>query len=83
MGRTDYFTVAAGWLPGEPVIGECFVDEARGTEVISFEYDRKWVAVHPDLLLDPDLLPMPGRQYVPRAEQERMAPAFSECERQL
>lgn len=50
LGRTDYFTVAAGWLPGEPVIGECFVDEARGTEVISFEYDRKWVAVHPDLL---------------------------------
>lgn len=68
MGRTDHFTVTAGWLHGEPVIGECFVDEARGTEVISFEYDRNWVSVHPNLLLDPDLLPMPGRQYVPRGK---------------
>lgn len=68
LGRTDYFTVIAGWLQGEPVIGECFIDEARGTEVISFEYDRNWVASHPNLLLDPDLLPMPGRQYVPRGK---------------
>lgn len=68
MGRADHFTVTAGWLPGEPEIGSCFVDKARGTEVISFEYDTKWIAAHPNLVLDPDLLSMPGRQYVPRGK---------------
>ncbi|MDO5132122.1 MAG: HipA domain-containing protein [Eubacteriales bacterium] len=68
MGQTDHFVVAAGWLPDSPVIGTCFIDRARGAEVISFEYSRKWVAAHPNLAIDPDLLPMPGRQYPPKGK---------------
>lgn len=68
MNKTDHFKVVAGWLPSQPQIGTCYIDRARGTEVFSFEYERSWISRYPDLFIDPDLQPMPGRQYTPRGK---------------
>lgn len=68
MNKPDHFAVTAGWLPDQPQIGTCYIDSARGTEVFSFEYERSWISRYPDLFLDPDLQPMPGRQYVPKGK---------------
>ena len=65
MNKADHFIVIAGWLPEQPQIGTCYIDRARGTEVFSFEYERGWISSYPDFFLDPDLRPIPGRQYVP------------------
>ena len=55
--------VCAGWLENNPVIGICYIDRARGSEVLSFEYQKEWLSFHPGLSLDPGLLQMTGRQY--------------------
>lgn len=68
MNKTDHFKVVAGWLPSQPQIGTCYIDRARGTEVFSFEYERSWISRYPDLFIDPDLQPMPGRQYTPKGK---------------
>lgn len=68
MNNTDHFKIIAGWLPDQPLIGICYIDRARGTEVFSFEYERSWIPRYPDLLIDPDLQPMPGRQYTPKGK---------------
>ena len=68
VGQIDHFVVTAGWLCKNPKIGTCYIDRARGSETISFEFERSWLSEHPNLLLDPDLQPMPGRQYVPKGK---------------
>lgn len=54
----------------EPIlIGTLFVDVIRGSESYSFEYDSNWLEkTNSTINLDPELLPIKGRQY-PR-EQE-------------
>lgn len=55
--------VCAGWLKDTPVIGFCNIERARGSEVISFEFRKDWLARNPGLLLDPELMNVTGRQY--------------------
>ena len=57
------FKVYAGWLDPEEHIGTCYIETARGNEVISFSYSPDWLLNHPGFVLDPDLMPAPGRQY--------------------
>ena len=57
------FIVAAGW-ENDATIGICKIERVRGNERISFEYDENWIKLHPDLLLDPDLVQTTGPQYV-------------------
>ena len=59
------FSVVAGWLSPEEKIGTCEIERARGKEILSFEYDRKWLERHPEFSFDPDIYPMRGRQYPP------------------
>ena len=59
------FEVHAGWLDPIEVIGKCYIEEARGKEIISFSYDNNWLASHPEIILDPDVFPMSGRQFPP------------------
>ncbi len=63
MGGISRFLVCAGWLQDTPVIGNCFVNRIRGSENISFEYDRTWLAKHSGFVLDPELSSDTGRQY--------------------
>ena len=63
MEHNDRIEVCAGWLEDIPVIGVCHIDHARGAEVFSFEYQKSWLAAHPGLMLDPELVQMTGRQY--------------------
>ena len=63
MNSVNRIEVCAGWLENDPVIGCCYIDRARGSEVISFEFQKQWLVQHPGLLLDPELLNMTGRQY--------------------
>lgn len=55
--------VCAGWLEGNPEIGRCYIERARGVEVISFEYDRRWLSSHSSFYLGPDIDNIQGRQY--------------------
>lgn len=52
----------AGWLNNEK-IGTIYKDIINGNEVISFEYDRIWLAEHPGLMLDPTIPLSPYRTY--------------------
>lgn len=62
---TKRFKVCAGWYEGNPEIGKCYIERARGVEIISFEYSREWLAKHPNFLLGPDVQNILGRQYPP------------------
>ncbi|MDY6340270.1 MAG: HipA domain-containing protein [Saccharofermentans sp.] len=59
------FLVCAGWIQGDPVIGECFVDHIRGEEIISFQYDKNWLLEH-SISIDPRLVKNTIRQYPPK-----------------
>ena len=59
------FEVVASWISTEATVGVCDVTSARGKEVISFSYSPEWLRTHPDVIIDPDLYPVPGRQYPP------------------
>ena len=59
------FEVHAGWLKEPKRIGNCYIEKARGKEIISFSYDESWLAANPDVILDPDITAMAGRQYPP------------------
>lgn len=63
MNNPNQYELCAGWLPNNPVIGSMYVERTRGAEVISFEYDLTWLKTHPNLILDPDIIPSIGRQY--------------------
>ncbi len=46
------------------LIGRLYVDVSRGTEHHSFEFEKEWLkGHHRSFVLDPDLLPIQGRQY--------------------
>lgn len=63
------FLVVAGWLKPEMKIGICEIESARGRETISFRYDEEWLKKHPNLVIDPDIISMEGRQYPPEGKQ--------------
>ena len=55
------------WSSDQPsLMGYLFVDQLRGKENCSFEYDEQWLKTHSgQYFLDPDLELYRGRQYVP------------------
>ena len=61
--RGGIFDVYAGWIEPPELLGTWYVERARGNEVISFSYADTWLKKHPDLFLDPEILPGAGRQY--------------------
>ncbi len=56
------YTVCAGWIPGDPVIGNIYIDNPRGEEIISFQYDEAWL-LNNNVFLDPSLEQTTARQY--------------------
>ncbi len=58
------YELLAGWMDNPETIGHIFVENSRGKEIISFSYTDDWLIKHPDFILDPDVFPMRGRQYI-------------------
>lgn len=65
MSKTIF--VYENWSSQEPVlIGKLYVDNSKGKEVFSFEYDNDWLTNTEKLfMLDPTLALYKGRQYAP------------------
>ncbi|MCR4746802.1 MAG: type II toxin-antitoxin system HipA family toxin [Lachnospiraceae bacterium] len=59
------YDVHAGWMEPAEKIGEIFIENTRGKEIISFSYNESWLINHSDFILDPDIYHVIGRQYVP------------------
>ncbi len=58
--------VYENWKSDAPsLIGTLYVDGGRGKQIISFEYDDKWLSDLNNVSLDPDLKVFKGRQYAP------------------
>lgn len=62
MNEKDIY-VYMDWNESCELDGILHVSLNRQNEQTSFEFDTKWLEDHPDLFLDPDLKPCPGRQY--------------------
>jgi serine/threonine-protein kinase HipA len=56
--------VLAGWTPDKKQVGSIFVESIRGSEVISFQYDKEWLLSNSNLLFDADISPVMVRQYI-------------------
>lgn len=58
--------VFADWvgLSGEALMGTLRVEQTRGDEVFSFEYEKKWLTSKEVVSLDPDLSLYSGPQYL-------------------
>lgn len=67
MADTKNIYVYKDWdSDGPEKIGTLFIDGGKGREVISFEYEDKWLEkVDINLIFDPDLMLYKGRQYTP------------------
>ena len=62
--------VYENWRKTEPtLIGNLYVEESRGKEICSFEYDSRWLKESRNLQLDPDLSLFRGRQFAPVEKQ--------------
>ena len=65
MRNEKRILVYAGWLDKPEQIGTVFNEiNARGSNTLSFEFSESWLASHSEILLDPDLFPYRGRQYL-------------------
>ena len=51
------------WLDEDEVIGILGHDSLRGTDVYSFEFDKKWLLKHSDIFIGGDLQNFSGIQY--------------------
>lgn len=67
MSRINKVLVYENWTGMIPnKIGTLYVDESKGKEIMSFEYDENWLLNADDkLVFDPDLNLYKGRQYAP------------------
>lgn len=67
MADFENIYVYENWKASIPnKIGTLHIDGGKGKEVISFEYDSKWLAnTEAGFVLDPDLSLFRGRQYTP------------------
>lgn len=67
MANVNKVFVYENWTGSMPnKLGTLFVDEGKGKQVMSFEYDESWLAGTNDkLVFDPDLALFRGRQYTP------------------
>ena len=71
MSQKDIF-VYADWLAEPTFIGTLYVSANHGRESYAFEYDNEWLNGHSNMMLDPDIHQVPGRQY-PKAGKELFA----------
>lgn len=62
MSKNKNIYVHAGWLDNE-LIGIVHCDISGGNEIVSFEYDREWLKVHPSLMIDPTIPQVTYRTY--------------------
>lgn len=44
-------------------LGELYVENVRGTENYSFEYNEEYLSNNKFIMLDPEIYPVLGRQY--------------------
>ena len=67
MEHINEIYVYENWKTGEPsLIGTMYVDDSRGKQIVSFEYDDQWLNdLTNNVALDPDLRLFKGRQYTP------------------
>lgn len=67
MADVDKIFVYEDWKGNYPEkIGTIYIDGGKGREVVSFEYDEKWLSdLTNGFVFDPDLSLYKGRQYVP------------------
>lgn len=67
MASVDKIFVYENWRGVQPEkIGILYIDGGKGKEIISFEYDEKWISdLVCSFVFDPDLSLYKGRQYVP------------------
>lgn len=67
MAGTKIIYVYKDWDTTSPEkIGNLYVEGGKGREVVSFEYDDRWLEnVNKSLVFDPDLMLYKGRQYAP------------------
>ncbi|MBR6095223.1 MAG: type II toxin-antitoxin system HipA family toxin [Lachnospiraceae bacterium] len=64
MAKINEFNIIAGWKENnENRIGKCRILSARGSEIISFEYNPDWLRANPSLILDPSVFQTTGIQY--------------------
>ncbi len=56
------------WLEKEETIGFLYYDNLGGKHLFSFEYSKKWIKDHPDVILGRDIQPFVGKQYAPENE---------------
>ena len=64
------------WLDEDEVIGILGHDSLRGTDVYSFEFDKKWLLKHSDIFLGGDLQNFSGIQY--NSERNKIFGSFSD-----
>lgn len=65
MKNEKHILVYAGWLQQPEQIGILFSEtNPRGGHVLSFEFSVEWLSNHSEIILDPDLFPYSGRQYL-------------------
>ncbi len=67
MASVDKIFVYENWRGVQPEkVGILYIDGGKGKEIISFEYDEKWISDSAcSFVFDPDLSLYKGRQYVP------------------
>lgn len=67
MKRTNDIYVFADWreLGTQTFVGVLHSEMVRGNEVFSFFYDESWLSGKSSLMLDPDILPFVGHQFLP------------------
>lgn len=66
MSRKEIFVYADWYQVGQPTLmGILYTETARGAEIFSFEYDKKWLRTEHTTAIDPDLQLMDSPQYLP------------------
>lgn len=77
MSQKDIF-VYADWLAEPTLIGTLYVSANHGRESYAFEYDNEWLNGHSNMMLDPDIHQVPGRQY-PKVGKELFGMFADSC----
>ena len=67
MKRTNDIYVFADWreLGKQTFVGVLHSEMVRGNEIFSFFYDESWLSSKSSVMLDPDILPFVGHQFLP------------------
>ena len=63
------------WLKEEEIIGVLGCENNKGEDIFSFEFSKDWLRNHPDIILDRDLHPWTGVQYI----KNNLFGCFNDC----